>query len=76
MNTTTKVAACAYCGRDLTRIYSAVGGFRVMCDPEQGGCGAESNTGATEALAVAEWNRCPTPAARALVAAAARRAMA
>jgi hypothetical protein len=47
---------CACCGFDVARIRPAPCGFRVSCDPESGGCGAESDHALTEAEAVARWN--------------------
>ena len=73
------VATCPICGRDVARVFSAPKGFAVMCDPESGGCGAESVGASSEALAIENWNQCPSPAARAVAQAAwdrsARRAL-
>jgi hypothetical protein len=67
------VAVCPVCGYDVARVLAAVGGFRVICDPEGNGCGAEGCLAPSEGEAVALWNRCPSPGARALTDAAKRR---
>jgi hypothetical protein len=67
------VAVCPICGRDVARVFAAANGFAVACDIEAGGCGAESTAGRSEAWAIDNWNRCPNPSARALIAAHARR---
>ncbi len=69
------MGACPYCGCELGRIIHATDGFRVACDSDAGGCGAEAALGRTQADAVFHWNRCPSPGARSLVAAAARRVL-
>lgn len=72
---------CECCGYDVARLDRVPIGFRVICDPEKGGCGAFSAAAASEAAAVDKWNLrfdpCPgqQPGAAALVQAAARRAM-
>ncbi len=53
------VAVCPYCGFDVAHTMPAADGFRVICAPDLGGCGAESNKSDTEAGAVAQWNKCP-----------------
>lgn len=64
---------CPICGSGLSRIIRATDGFRVACDSDMGGCGAESALGTTQEEAVRLWNRWPTPGARALIERAARR---
>lgn len=65
---------CHICGRDVARVLATAGGFAVACDAESGGCGAGSVAGASEALAIENWNNAPRPAAAALMAAHDRRA--
>lgn len=68
------VCSCKY---DVAELRDGPGGWRVVCDPELGGCGAEGGAEASPALAVATWNGGGGSAAGlALTAAAARRAMA
>ena len=71
-----KLALCPSCDFDVARVAPVADGFRVICDPERGGCGAEGGFAQTEPGAVGLWNGHyqPTPAARALTAAALRRA--
>jgi hypothetical protein len=47
---------CPCCSLDLQRLYTATDGFRVICDPEEGGCGTESDHGDSESEAVTQWN--------------------
>lgn len=67
---------CDCCGRDVARVFPCADGWKVSCDMDAGGCGADVQAAASEALAVDRWNNVPSPAAQALVVAAARRAMA
>lgn len=48
--------ACPCCGRDVARVQPAADGFRMICDPDVAGCGAESALGDTEAEALNLWN--------------------
>lgn len=69
---------CPICGRHLARCHVASGGFKVSCDPDRGGCGAEAALGLTSDEAVQWWNagalrHTSSPGARALVESAARR---
>lgn len=52
---------CPCCGRDVARITRASDGFRVICNPDHGGCGTESGLAESEARAVALWNADPGP---------------
>lgn len=51
-----RMSLCACCGFDVARVVPAPDGFRGLCDPERGGCGAETDHALTEAEAVARWN--------------------
>lgn len=50
------LGACPICGRDLGRVFAVHGGFKVSCDPDRGGCGAEAALGLTYGEAVHWWN--------------------
>ena len=51
---------CFYCGHDVPRLHPVPDNFyRVICDPEDGGCGMESQPGITEAAALDLWNNGP-----------------
>lgn len=49
-------SVCPCCGRDVARITQAADGFRMICDPELNGCGAEGSVGDTESEALTIWN--------------------
>lgn len=49
-------AVCPCCGRDVARCLPAPDGYRVICDPELMGCGAEGAAGDTETEALTIWN--------------------
>jgi hypothetical protein len=69
------LAVCPCCGFDVARIAPASDGFRVICDMERGGCGAEGGSAKTEPGAVGLWNNdLPSPGAVALTYAALKRA--
>lgn len=68
------VAVCPFCGYDVARAVAAESGWRVVCDPECSGCGAQTAVRPTEGEAVTSWNRRPSPGAIALREAAKRRA--
>lgn len=69
------LALCPCCDFDVARVAPVADGFRVICDPERGGCGAEGAVAKTEPGAVGLWNgHLPSPGARALTAAALNRA--
>lgn len=69
------MALCPCCDFDVARVVPVADGFRVICDPERGGCSAEGAVAKTEPGAVGQWNtNHPSPAAVALTLAALKRA--
>ena len=69
------LALCPCCDFDVAQVAPVADGFRVICDPERGGCGAEGGTAKTEPGAIGLWNSdYPSPGAVALTKAALRRA--
>lgn len=70
------LGACPVCGGRKARVAPVHGGFKVACDPDQGGCGCEAALGETGHEAARWWNAGAlrhSPMAEALIAAAARR---
>jgi hypothetical protein len=53
---TLQAAICPCCGRDVARVTAAANGFRMICDPDRNGCGAEGAVGNTEAEGLNIWN--------------------
>lgn len=71
------LALCPCCDFDVARVAPVADGFRVICDLERGGCGAEGGSAKTEPGAIGLWNGSyPSPGAIALTNAAQRRAVA
>ncbi len=48
--------ACPVCGFDVARINPVTDGHKAHCVIDYGGCGAEAQAAATEALAAEAWN--------------------
>ena len=51
-----QAAVCPCCGRDVARVTRAPDGWRMICDPDRNGCGAEGAVGDTEPEAMIIWN--------------------
>jgi hypothetical protein len=68
------LALCPFCDFDVARASQVADGFRVICDLERGGCGAEGGVALTVPGAVGLWNgNLPRAGALALTSAAAKR---
>ncbi len=71
------LALCPCCDFDVSQVVPVADGFRVICDAERGGCGAEGGLAQTEPGAVGLWNgKYPTPGALVLTQAARARYLA
>lgn len=56
LDSTLTLGRCPVCGKHLARVFRVTDGFKVSCDPDQGGCGAEAARGVTPGDAADRWN--------------------